>query len=80
MLAPGQVDDVARALLLLARELWVARDRMAVLEAVLDARGLDISAAVRDFEPPPALAERLAVERSAFTQAILDALCPTAEG
>ena len=77
MLRDGQLDELGRALLFLARELWVTRDRLAVLEAVLDARGLDVSAAVADHQPAPDLAARLAAERKALVEGLLETLCPT---
>lgn len=78
-LKPDQLDDLGRAVLFLARELWVTRDRLAVIEAVLDARGLDVSAAVADFQPDPALASRLAAERKALVEGLVATLCPPPE-
>lgn len=78
-LKPDQLDDLGRAILFLARELWVTRDRLAVLEAVLDARGLDVSAAVADFQPDAALAARLAAERKALVEGLVATLCPPPE-
>ncbi len=78
-LAPGQLDDLGRAVLYLARELWVTRDRLAVLEAVLDARGLDVSAEVAAHQPSPALAARLAAERKALVDGLMATLCPPEE-
>ena len=37
---PQQVDDVAKALLVMARELWVVKDRQRVLEALLAEHGM----------------------------------------
>lgn len=79
MLKDGQLDELGRAVLFLARELWVTRDRLAVLEAVLDARGLDVSAAVADHQPDAALAARLAAERKALVEGLMATLCPPAE-
>jgi K+-sensing histidine kinase KdpD len=80
MLAPEQIDDLGRAVLLLARELWVTKDRQRVLEAVLEARGIEVAQAIRDHQPDEALAAELAAERERFTQALIAALCPPAEG
>lgn len=76
MLRPDQLDDLGRTVLLLARELWVVKDRQRVLEAVLGERGIDVADAVRDYQPSGALAEALAAERDRFAQAVIDALCP----
>ncbi len=75
-LHPGQLDHLGRAVLLLARELWVARDRLAVLEAVLERRGLLSAEEIRDFQPEGALAERLAAERDALARALVETLAP----
>ncbi|WP_448581472.1 hypothetical protein [Thermaurantiacus sp.] len=75
-LHPGQLDHLGKALLLLARELWVTRDRLAVLEAVLESRGIAVFEAIRDFQPEGALAERLAADRDAFARALIATLAP----
>lgn len=77
MLKPDQLDDLGRAVLVLARELWVVKDRQRILEAVLDAHGIDASTAVRDHQPDPALAAELEAERTRFTKAVIEALSPT---
>lgn len=76
MLGPDRVDDLGRALLLLARELWVTKDRQRVLEAVLEDHGIRVSDAVRDYQPSGALAATLAAERKAFTEGLVNALYP----
>ncbi|MFN3288785.1 MAG: hypothetical protein ACK40H_10070 [Sphingomonadaceae bacterium] len=75
-LHPGQLDHLGKALLALARELWVTRDRLMVLEAVLEARGIPVSQAIADFQPDAALAARLAAERDALARAIVETLAP----
>lgn len=75
-LHPGQLDHLGRAILLLARELWVTRDRLAILEAVLEARGIPVVEAVRDFQPDDALARRLAAERDSLARALVETLAP----
>ena len=78
-LAPDQIDDVANALLVLARELWVLKDRQRVLEALLAENGLVAPGAVRDHQPGPALAAELEIERIRYTNALMAALCPPSE-
>ena len=78
-LHPGQIDHLGKAVLLLARELWVTRDRLAVLEAVLEAQGIAVAEAIRDFQPEGALAERLAAEREALARALIETLAPEAQ-
>lgn len=79
MLAPDQIDDLGQAVLVLARELWVVKDRQRVLEAVLDANGIPVSEAVRDHQPDANLAAALQAERDRFTRAVMQALCPAME-
>lgn len=79
MLAPERIDDLGAALLLLARELWVTRDRQFVLEEVLEAKGIAVAEAVRDHRPSVALAERLRAERERFTESLMTTLCPPVE-
>lgn len=74
ILQPEQVDDVAQAVLALARELWVAIDRSLVLEAVLARHGLDIAAEIDAHEPDPALQAKLDQRREAMLRAVTSAL------
>lgn len=79
LLQPGQVDDVANALLVLARELWVVKDRQRVLEALLTDSGIIAPGAVADHQPGKALAGELETERGRYTRALMEALCPPVE-
>ena len=74
ILKPEQIDDVAKGLLALARELWVTRDRQIAVEAVLAARGIDIAAEVDAFEPDSELQKRLDAERNHLIGAVVTAL------
>jgi hypothetical protein len=75
-ISPDQIDDLGRAVLLLARELWVTKDRQRVLEAVLEERGIAIGDAIRDYQPSGDIAAELEAERSRFAAAIVQTLCP----
>jgi hypothetical protein len=79
LLRPDQIDDVANALLVLARELWVVKDRQRVLETLLADNGVIVPGAVADHQPGPALAAELETERTRYTNALMTALCPPAE-
>ncbi len=79
MLRPEQIDDLGNALLLLARELWVVKDRQRVLEALLEANGVVVPGAVADHQPEGALAAALSAERERFASALMQALCPPEE-
>jgi hypothetical protein len=74
ILKPDQIDDVAKAVLALARELWVTRDRMILMEGVLAERGIDIAAAIDAHVPDAALQARLDNERDRLIGAVVDAL------
>lgn len=58
-LLPEQIDNLGRAILNLTREICVLTDRMAVTEAVLAARGIDIADAVDSHQPDAALQSRI---------------------
>lgn len=74
ILQPDQLDDVAQALLALARELWVTIDRQMVLEAVLARRGMDVAAEIDAYEPDAAFSARLDTRRGRLLAAVTDAL------
>jgi hypothetical protein len=78
-LAPAQLDDVANTVLVLARELWVVKDRQRVLEALLAEHGILAPGAVADHQPGPALAAELETERTRYTGALMESLCPQSE-
>jgi hypothetical protein len=72
-------DRVAQAVLTLAKELWLLRDRQLVLEAVLEQRGLVAQELIDTFQPTGAVKERLARERRRFLDEISAALVPPPE-
>jgi hypothetical protein len=74
ILATEQVDDLAEALLALARELWVVRDRQIVTELVLAERGIDISAAIDTYEPSAEVQAWLDTERDRVVERLAQAL------
>ena len=64
-------DNLLEALMELAAEVWTIRDRQAVLETVLAARGIDAAALIEAHRPPPAeIAARKAL-REAFVARLL---------
>ncbi|MBL0923119.1 MAG: hypothetical protein IBJ12_01450 [Sphingomonadaceae bacterium] len=75
-LSADNIDDLGRALLLLANEVAVLADRQKVLEAVLAERGIDVSDAVRDYQPSGKVAEDIASGHARLAKLIVDALCP----
>lgn len=73
-LKPDDIDRVGAAIWTLAKELWVVKDRQAVTEAVLKARGIDISAEIDRYQPDAALETKLAAERQALIKKITEEL------
>ena len=72
------IDGLGRAILLLATEIAVLNDRQQVLEAVLEAKGIDLANAVRDFQPEGAMADALKADSERLATLIIEALCPPA--
>lgn len=62
---PGvtEPDPLFQVTLSLAKELWVVKDRQAVLEEVLGQKGIDVAEAVDTHQPSPELAAKLDEER-----------------
>lgn len=75
-LGAANIDDLGRAVLLLATEVAVLNDRQRVLEAVLEERGIAVADAVRDYQPTGALADTLQGEQARLAKLIVEALCP----
>lgn len=73
ILPENRIDDVAEAVIALARELWVVADRQIVTEAVLAAKGIDLSEVDR-FEPDEATAAKLDRRRQQIIDNLLTAL------
>lgn len=74
ILSDADIDGVGRAVMTLCHELWVVKDRMAVLEAVLAENGIDAEAAIDRFQPDPALQDKLNQDGRALVERILSAL------
>jgi len=65
---------VLNAIASLAGELWVTKDRLRVLEAVLAERGLDVAEAVEHYQPGPELEAELNETRQRFITEIMQGL------
>lgn len=76
ILRPEQLDDLGRALLKLAQDVWVIRDRQRVLEQVLAEKGIDVAKLVEDYQPQGEFAAQLEKERRTFIRSFLDELMP----
>ena len=72
-LGPHQIDDVARALIALTREVWVLTDRQILLERLLDRHGIDTSA-LDTTDPDSAATAELDRRREQLLSAVLGQL------
>ena len=72
--SPAQKErmDSTQAMLTLAQELWIVKDRQLVLEAMLQERGIELE--VDRYQPIPAVAEIIAKERKRFMTSLVDVL------
>ncbi len=72
LLTPDQLDNLGLAVISLAKELWIVKDRQLVAEALLKQKGL--LADLDNFQPDPDLTAKLAEERQRFMQDLMTAL------
>ncbi len=73
ILPPSRIDDVAEAVLALARELWVVCDRQIVTEALLARHGIT-SQDIDGFQPDAEVEARLDTRRRQIVDNLLVAL------
>lgn len=73
ILPPSRIDDVAEAVLALARELWVVADRQIVTEALLARHGVT-TADIDAFQPDADTEARLDTRRRQIVDNLLVAL------
>jgi hypothetical protein len=73
-IAPEQVSDVAHALLALAHEVWVLKDRVRTMEAVLEAHNIPARTEIDAHQPSPEAAAEAQREANAFVARLLTAL------
>lgn len=69
-----RIDDLAGAYISLLGELWIIKDRQAVLEEVLDRNGIVAADAVERFEPGGDFKKRLDAERQEWIRRMVGAL------
>ncbi len=70
-LRPEDVDKLGQAILSLTQELWAVKDRQAVTEVILKEQGIDIREAIDTHKPDADLEARLAQDRQALVQKIV---------
>jgi hypothetical protein len=72
-LTDNDVDDLARMVVALLSELWIVRDRIAVLEALLTEKGVLPDGAPDNFEWPADKAEQMEALRDTMMAAVIGA-------
>jgi hypothetical protein len=73
-LRAADLDRLGKALITLAGELWVLKDRQRILETALQEKGVTTSELLDKYQPDTALAEQLAKDRAAFIEKLLNSL------
>ncbi|MDP6437045.1 MAG: hypothetical protein QF790_09720 [Gammaproteobacteria bacterium] len=73
-LRADDLDSLGKALITLAKELWVTKDRQKILEAALAEAGVMAPDAVDRYQPDEDLNSRLESERAEFIEQVLGAL------
>jgi hypothetical protein len=73
-LGPEHLDGLARAVVLLTREVCVLTDRMLVMETVLEAKGIAVAEAIDTHAPDAALQARIDARSEALIGNVLKAL------
>jgi hypothetical protein len=68
-----QQDDLVRLCLRLLNEVWTLRDRLTVVEALLETHAAIPRESIETYVPEAALAEELAAERLAMIKRVMDA-------
>lgn len=76
-LTPDQLDTLGFALMEMAKELWIVKDRQIVTEALLKERNLlgDLDA----YQPSAAIAAKLEAERQRYLNSLAAVLFKTAD-
>ena len=69
-----RIDDLAAAYVSVLSELWILKDRQAVLEQVLARHGIPAAEAVDKFEPEGEFKAQLDAERQAWVRRMVGAL------
>lgn len=72
-LIPGNLEDFGKIVFTLIGELWIARDRIAVLEQLLVDRAVIQPGEVDDYAPTPAMSAQLETLRDRMVGALFGA-------
>ena len=74
ILGPEHVDNLARAVLSLTREVAVLTDRVMVIETLLEREGVVTVEAIDTFEPDAAFQKRIDAAMATITAGVITAL------
>jgi len=74
VLEKTDVDQLAKALLSLAREVWVLKDRQRILEAALEEAGVVTADLIDAWQPDETLSKELDEQRARFIDGLLQDL------
>ncbi|MBE1536559.1 hypothetical protein [Actinomadura algeriensis] len=72
------MDGLFNALMEVASEVWVLRDRLGVVEELLRERGTVTREDIELYRPGPELTDRLAADRRMFLERIMEAVAAAA--
>ena len=78
ILHKDDIDQLAQALVSMARELWVAKDRQKILEAALVDAGVIQSDTIDGYQPKEKLRKELEIERKQLIDGLIRNLTETA--
>lgn len=74
LLSEHDTDAVAQAVLTLTHELWVVTDRLAMVEALLEKNGINITEEIETIRPSEAQQQALNARGKALVEAVTNAL------
>jgi hypothetical protein len=74
IMGEAHIDNLARAVLTLTREVAVLTDRVLVLETLLEAKGVVTSEAIDTYQPDDAFQQRANAAVAAISGAVIAAL------
>jgi hypothetical protein len=69
----NNIDDLGRMVTALLSELWIMRDRMAILEKLLADQNIVVPGAIDDFRPSPAFSAELETLRDRMVASVIGA-------
>lgn len=70
----SDINNIGRALLTLTKEVWVIKDRMMVLEAILEQKGISVEEEIDTFQPDAEFEKKLSEAGQALVKNVLNDL------